>query len=62
MLRKGLQPPKIDTKLVNELMQQSLPHDNISDLIYWYEVEEYGHEPSSRDIAKKVFKTRIEGY
>jgi hypothetical protein len=44
-----------------ELIEQSLPHDNISDMIYWYEVEEYGHEPSSREIAEKAFQTRKEG-
>ncbi len=41
-----------------ELLEKSIPHNNISDLIYWYDVEEYGHEPSAREIAEKAFKTR----
>ncbi|WP_459477898.1 hypothetical protein [Clostridium saccharoperbutylacetonicum] len=41
-----------------ELLEKSLPHNNISDLIFWYDVEEYGHEPSAREIAEKAFKIR----
>jgi hypothetical protein len=41
-----------------ELLEKSLPHNNISDLIFWYDVEEYGHEPSAREIVEKAFKTR----
>ncbi|NMM62429.1 hypothetical protein HBE96_06945 [Clostridium sp. P21] len=41
-----------------ELLEKSMPHNNISDLIYWYDVEEYGHEPSAREIAEKAFATR----
>jgi hypothetical protein len=41
-----------------ELLEKSMPHNNISDLIFWYDVEEYGHEPSAREIAEKVFETR----
>ncbi|EKQ56077.1 MULTISPECIES: hypothetical protein [unclassified Clostridium] len=41
-----------------ELLEKSITHNNISDLIYWYDVEEYGHEPSAREIAEKAFKTR----
>lgn len=41
-----------------ELLEKSMPHSNISDLIYWYDVEEYGHEPSAREIAEKAFATR----
>lgn len=41
-----------------ELLEKSIQHNNISDLIYWYDVEEYGHEPTARKIAEKAFKTR----
>ncbi|WPC39588.1 hypothetical protein [Clostridium sp. JS66] len=41
-----------------ELLEKSIHHNNISDLIYWYDVEEYGHEPSAREIAEKAFETR----
>lgn len=41
-----------------ELLEKSIPHNNISDLIYWYDVEEYGHEPTAREIAETAFKTR----
>ena len=41
-----------------ELLEKSIPHNNVSDLIYWYDVEEYGHEPSAREIAEKAFETR----
>ncbi|WP_027624533.1 hypothetical protein [Clostridium lundense] len=41
-----------------ELMGKSIPNKDISDLIYWYDVEEYGHEPTAREIAEKAFKMR----
>lgn len=41
-----------------ELLEKSIPHNNISDLIFWYDVEEYGNEPSAREIAEKAFETR----
>lgn len=41
-----------------ELLEKSIHHNNISDLIYWYDVEEYGHEPSAMEISKKAFETR----
>ncbi|MBI6874803.1 hypothetical protein [Clostridium aciditolerans] len=43
-----------------ELLEKSIPHNNISDLIYWYDVEEYGHEPTAREIAEKAFKDKNE--
>lgn len=41
-----------------ELLEKSIPHNNISDLIYWYDVDEYGHEPTAREIAEKAFRTK----
>lgn len=41
-----------------ELMEKSIPNNNISDLIYWYDVEEYGHEPTAKEIAQKAFERR----
>ena len=41
-----------------ELLEKSIQHNNISDLIYWYDVEEYGHEPTAREIAEKAFEIR----
>lgn len=41
-----------------ELLERSIPNNNISDLIYWYDVDECGNEPSARDIAEKAFKER----
>ncbi|MCX8169562.1 MAG: hypothetical protein N3D72_00560, partial [Candidatus Methanomethyliaceae archaeon] len=41
-----------------ELMEKSIPNSDISDLIYWYEVEDYGHEPTPREIAEKAFGNR----
>lgn len=41
-----------------ELLEKSIPHDNISDLIYWCDVAEYEHEPSAREIAEKAFETK----
>lgn len=41
-----------------ELLEKSIPNNNVSDLIYWYDVEEYGHEPTAREIAEEAFETR----
>lgn len=43
-----------------ELMEKSIPNSDISDLIYWYDVEDYGHEPTPREIAEKAFENRDE--
>ncbi len=45
-----------------ELLEKSIPHNNISDLIYWYDVEEYGHEPTAKEIAEKAFEMRNRNY